>query len=73
VGQREPPGVRRDTDALEDVRLGTGMAVPLSERTQDYGECLFLRGRVDAGVDRGLLQREPDATDFRAGFSIRLD
>ena len=49
------------------------MAVPLSERTQVYGAYRFLRGRVDGGVDRGLLQREPDATDFRAGFSIRLD
>jgi len=27
-----PPGLRRDADALEDVRLGAGMAVPLSER-----------------------------------------
>ena len=49
------------------------MAVPLSERTQVYGAYRFLRGRVDAGVDRGLLRREPDATDLRAGFSIRLD
>jgi hypothetical protein len=59
-----PPGLRRDTNALEDVRLGARMAVPLSERTQVYREYRFLRG---------LLQREPDATDFRAGFSIRLD
>ncbi len=29
-----PPGLRRDTDGLEDVRLGAGMAVPLSERAQ---------------------------------------
>ena len=49
------------------------MAVPLSERTQVYGAYRFLRGRVDAGVGRSLLPREPDATDFRAGFSIRLD
>jgi hypothetical protein len=37
------------------------------------GEYRFLRGRLDAGVGRGLLQREPDTADFRAGFSIRLD
>ncbi len=49
-----PPGLRRDPDGLEDVRL-------------------VLRGRLDAGVGRGLLQREPDTADFRAGFSIRLD
>jgi len=67
-----PPGLRRDTDGLEDVRLGAGMAVPLSERTQLYGEYRILRGRLDA-VGRGLLQREPDSADFRAGFSIRLD
>jgi len=68
-----PPGLRRDTDGLEDVRLGAGMAVPLSDRAQLYGEYRFLRGRLDAGVGRGLLQREPDSADFRAGFSIRLD
>lgn len=67
-----PPGLRRDTDGLEDVRLGAGMSVPLSDRAQLYGEYRFLRGRLDAGVGRGLLQREPDA-DFRAGFSVRLD
>jgi hypothetical protein len=58
---------------LEDARLGAGIAVMLSERTQVYGAYRFLRGRLDAGVGRGLLQREPDAADFRAGFSIRLD
>lgn len=68
-----PPGLRRDTDGLEDVRLGAGMALPLSARAQLYGEYRFLRGRLDAGVGRGLLQREPDSADFRAGFSIRLD
>lgn len=68
-----PQGLRRDTDGLEDVRLGAGMALPLSERTQLYGEYRFLRGRLDPGVGRGLLQREPDSNDFRAGFSIRLD
>jgi hypothetical protein len=68
-----PPGLRRENDGLEDVRLGAGMAVPLSERAQLYGEYRFLRGRLDAGVGRGLLQREPDSADFRAGFSIRLD
>jgi hypothetical protein len=68
-----PPGLRRDTDGLDDVRLGAGMAVPLSERTQLYGEHRFLRGRLDAGVGRGLLQREPDSADFRAGFSVWLD
>lgn len=68
-----PPGLRRDADGLEGVRLGAGMALPLSERAQLYGEYRFLRGRLDAGVGRGLLQREPDTADFRAGFSIRLD
>lgn len=68
-----PPGLRRDPDGLEDVRLGAGMAMPLSERLQLYGEYRFLRGRLDAGVGRGLLQREPDSADFRAGFSLRLD
>lgn len=68
-----PPGLRRDADGLEDVRLGAGMALPLSDRAQLYGEYRFLRGRLDAGVGRGLLQREPDTADFRAGFSIRLD
>jgi hypothetical protein len=68
-----PLGLRRETDGLEDVRLGAGMALPLSERTELYGEYRFLRGRLDPGVGRGLLQREPDSNDFRAGFSIRLD
>jgi hypothetical protein len=68
-----PPGLRRETDGLEDVRLGAGMSLPLSDRAQLYGEYRFLRGRLDGGVGRGLLLREPDSTDFRAGFSIRLD
>ena len=67
------PGLQRSTDGLDDVRLGAGMALPLSSRAQLYGEYRFLRGRVDAGAGRGLLQREPDSADFRAGFSIRLD
>ncbi len=67
------PGLRRDTDGLDDLRLGAGMALPLSERAQLYGEYRFLRGRIDGGIGRGMLQREPDSSDFRAGFSIRLD
>ena len=67
------PGLQRNTDGLDDVRLGAGMALPLSSRAQLYGEYRFLRGRLDAGTARGLLQREPDGSDFRAGFSIRLD
>ena len=63
-------GVRRDPDGLEDVRVGAGMTVPISERLQLYGEYRFLHGRIDGG--RGLFQREPEAADFRAGFSIRL-
>lgn len=31
------------------------------------------RGRIDSSLGRSLLHREPDAADFRAGFSIRLD
>ena len=68
-----PPGLRRDTDGLEDVCLGAGMAVPLPARVQLYGEYRFLRDRRDGGVGRDLLQREPDSADFRAGFSFRLD
>jgi len=67
------PGLQRNPDGLDDVRLGAGMALPLSSRAQLYGEYRFLRGRIDAGTGRGLLQREPDGSDFRAGFSIRLD
>ena len=67
------PGLQRNTDGLDDVRLGAGMALPLSGRTQLYGEYRFLRGRIDSGTGRGLLQREPDGSDFRVGFSIRLD
>ena len=67
------PGLQRDTDGLDDVRLGAGMALPLSDRAQIYGEYRFLRGRVDGGAGRSLLQREPDSSDFRAGFSIRLN
>jgi hypothetical protein len=67
------PAPRPDTDGLEDLRLGAGMALPLSSRAQLYGEYRFLRGRLDSGLGRGLLQREPDSADFRAGFSIRLD
>jgi len=67
------PGLQRDTDGLDDVRLGAGMALPLSDRAQLYGEYRFLRGRVDTGAGRSLLLREPDSSDFRAGFSIRLD
>ena len=47
--------------------------MPLSDRAQLYGEYRFLRGRIDSGRGRRLLQREPDSSDFRAGFSIRLD
>jgi len=67
------PVLRRDPDGLDDVRLGAGFALPLSGRTQVYGEYRFLRGRVDSGVGRGLLQRDPESGDIRAGFSIRLD
>lgn len=67
------PGLQRDTDGLEDVRLGAGLSLPLSGRAQLYGEYRFLRGRIDGGAGRSLLQREPDSSDFRAGFSIRLD
>lgn len=70
---RLAPGLQRDTDGLDDVRLGAGLALPLSDRTQLYGEYRFLRGRIDSGTGRSLLQREPDSSDFRAGFSIRLD
>jgi hypothetical protein len=55
------------------VRLGAGLALPLSDRAQLYGEYRFLRGRIDGGAGRSPLQREPDSSDFRAGFSIRLD
>jgi hypothetical protein len=68
-----PPGLRRDADGLDDLRLGAGMALPLSERAQLYGGYRFLRGRIDSSLGRSLLHREPDAADFRAGFSIRLD
>ena len=68
-----PLGLRRDPNALDDVRLGAGMALPLSGRTQLYSEYRFLRGRLDGGPGHGVLQREPDSADFRAGFSIRLD
>ena len=67
------PGLQRNSDGLDDVRLGAGMALPLSSRAQLYAEYRFLRGRIDAGPGRGLLQREPDSSDFRAGFSIRLE
>jgi hypothetical protein len=70
---RAAPGLQRETDGLDDVRLGAGMALPLSDRAQLYGEYRFLRGRIDGGAGRSLLQREPDSSDFRAGFSIRLD
>lgn len=68
-----PPGLRRDADGLDDLRLGAGMALPLSERAQLYGEYRFLRGRIDGSLGRSPLHPEPDAADFRAGFSIRLD
>jgi hypothetical protein len=67
------PGLQRNIDGLDDVRLGAGMVLPLSGRAQLYGEYRFLRGRIDTGIGRSLLRREPDASDFRAGFSIRLD
>jgi hypothetical protein len=66
-------GPRRDADGLDDLRLGAGMAVPISGRVQLYGEYRFLRGRLDPAVGRDLLQREPDSGDFRAGFSINFD
>jgi hypothetical protein len=69
-----PSSLRTDSDGPEsDLRLGAGFALPLSNRAQIYGEYRFLRGRLDSGVGRGLLQREPDSADFRAGFSIRLN
>ena len=66
-------GLKHDPDGLEDLRMGAGMALPISGRVQLYGEYRFLRGRLDAGVGRDLLQREPDSGDFRAGFSVRFD
>lgn len=70
-----PSSLRSDLDGPDsDVRLGAGFALPLSSRAQLYGEYRFLRGRLDSGVGRGgLLQREPDSADFRAGFSIKLN
>ena len=69
-----PSSLRSDLDEPEsDLRLGAGFALPLSSRTQLYGEYRFLRGRLDPGVGGGLFRREPDSADFRAGFSIRLD
>ena len=69
-----PSSLRSDVDGPgRDLRLGAGLALPLSRRTQIYGEYQFLRGRLDPGVGRGLLEREPDSADFRAGFSIRLN
>lgn len=67
------PGLRRDPDGLDDVRVGAGLALPLSSRAQLYGEYRFLRGRLDGTLGRNMLHREPDSSDFRAGFSIRLD
>ena len=32
-----PPGLGRDADGLDDLRLGAGMALPLSERAQEFG------------------------------------
>jgi hypothetical protein len=66
-------GLRRDVDAPDELRLGAGMALPISGRAELYGEYRFLRGRLDATVGRDLLQREPDSGDFRAGFSVRFD
>ena len=69
-----PPSLRSDLDGADsDLRLGAGFALPLSSRAQLYGEYRFLRGRLDPGVGRGLLQREPDSADFRAGVSIKLN
>lgn len=69
-----PPSLRSDRDGADsDLRLGAGFALPLSSRAQVYGEYRFLRGRLDPGVGRGLLQREPDPADFRAGVSIKLN
>ena len=69
-----PSSLRNDLEGPDsDLRLGAGFALPLSSRAQLYGEYRFLRGRLDPGVGRGLLQREPDSADFRAGFSIRLN
>jgi|SRR5215470_2741802 len=66
-------GLRNDPEGPEsDLKLGAGFALPLSDRAQFFGEYNFLRGRLDPGAGRGLLQRESDGTDFRAGFSIRL-
>jgi hypothetical protein len=69
-----PSSLRNDGDGPDsDLRLGAGLALPLSSRAQIYGEYRFLRGRLDPGIGRGLIQREPDSADFRAGFSIRLN
>ena len=66
-------GPRSDPDSVADVRLGAGMAVPISRRVQFYGEYSLVRGRLDAGVGRDLLVSDPGGVDIRAGFSIRLD
>src|SRR5262245_5647318 len=68
-----PSSLRNDPDGPQsDLRLGAGFALPLSDRAQIYGEYRFRRGRLDSGVGRGLLHREPDSADFRAGFAIPL-
>src|SRR5215467_4425101 len=46
-----PSSLRNDPEGPEsDLRLGAGVALPLSDRAQLYGEYRFLRGRLDSGV-----------------------
>jgi hypothetical protein len=60
--------------SISEVPGEVSLRLPLASESHPlYREYRFLRGRLESGVGRGLLQREPDSADFRAGFSIRLD
>src|SRR5260370_24132971 len=53
------PGLQRDTDGLDDVRLGAGRALPLSARAPLYRGYRFLRRRIRGGARRRPLQPAP--------------
>src|SRR5260370_39560191 len=44
------PGLQRDTDGLDDVRLGAGLGPPPPERARPAAAERLPRGRVDGGA-----------------------
>ena len=57
-----PSSLRSDGDGPDqDLRLGAGLALPLSSRARIYGEYRFLRGRLDLPRKTAVLDENTPA------------